>query len=270
MANEFGIAGYLYHKPLLHDKTMTLIELPSEASKAGVNILELCSVFFDNQSASYLNEVRKSLEDAGMRVPSIAVDRADISIPDDKERRTNIETNKQWFHVAKAIGAESIRVNSGGSPDASDDELKRITEGYRDLVEEAEHVRVKVLIENHGGATYSPANVQRFLDEVDSPWFRTCPDSGNYPDGTWEDGIKVMAPYAESTHIKVTTYSDDGWQPRTGNDGTDRTANLLSMLQTLKQNNFEGPLCIEAGVEPDETEAARNAISYVSRLWEQA
>jgi sugar phosphate isomerase/epimerase len=266
--NEFGIAGYLYHKPILHDKSMSLIELPAVASGAGVQVLELCSVFFENQSAAYLNEVRRSLESAGMRVPSIAVDRADISVPEVNEQRTNIETIKQWFHVARAIDAESIRVNSGGAQDASEDELQRITEAYRELVEEGAQMGVYVLIENHGGATYSPANVDRFLKEVDSPWFRTCPDTGNYPDGTWEEGISVMAPYAASTHIKVTAYNDDGWQPRTGRDGTDRTVNLLSILQTLKENNFEGPYCIEVGVEPDETEAARNAISYVTRLLE--
>ena len=264
--NDFGIAGYLYHKPLLHDRTMTLQELPAVARGAGVSVLELCSVFFENQSAAYLNEIRRSLEDAGMRVPSIAVDRADISVPDANEQRTNIETIKQWFHVARAIGAEAIRVNSGGTPDAGEDELRRITEAYRDLVSEGERLGVYVLIENHGGATYSPPNVERLLRAVDSPWFRTCPDTGNYPDGTWEQGIEVMAPHAFSTHVKVTTYSDDGWQPRTGRDGSDRTVNLLSILQTLRANDFTGPLCIEVGVEADETEAARNAIAYVSSL----
>lgn len=264
--DTFGIAGFLYHRPILHDKTMTMLELPAATRATGTNVLELCSVFFESQSADYLNRVRRSAEDEGVQLRSIAVDRADISVEDDAERRTNLETIKQWFHVARAIGCEAIRVNSGGSVDASESELQRIIDGYRELAEHAAQTEVYLLIENHGGASYKPTNIKRFLEDVNSPWFRTCPDSGNYPDDTWEEGIEVMAPYAHSMHVKVTTYSDDGWQPRTGSDGTDRSANLKSMLRTLKQANYTGPLCIEAGVGDDETEAARKAISYVKEV----
>lgn len=264
--NEFGIAGYLYHQPILHDKTMTMLELPAATKATGTNILELCSVFFESQDAEYLNKVRTSAEDAGVTIRSIAVDRADISVADEAERRTNIETIKQWFHVAKAIGSEAIRVNSGGSVDATEEELERIIAGYRELVIEAALNGVYLLIENHGGASYKPENVQRFIEDVDSEWFRTCPDTGNYPDGTWEEGIRAMAPYAHSVHVKVTQYSDDGWQPRTGNDGTDRTVNLKSILTTLKKHDYQGPFCIEAGVPDDETEAAREAIAYVKEV----
>jgi len=260
---QFGIAGYLYHRPILHDKTMTMLELPAATRAAGVEVLELCSVFFESQSAAYLNQVRQAAEDQGVTIRSIAVDRADISVENESERQTNIEAIKQWFHVARAIGAGAVRVNSGGKVDADDTELRRIVAGYRELAREAEANEVYLLIENHGGASYKPANVQRFLDEVGSTWFRTCPDTGNYPNGTWEDGVKVMAPCAHSVHVKVTTYSADGWQPRTGADGTDRTVNLRSILATLKANDYQGPLCVEVGVEADETQAARQAIAYV-------
>lgn len=264
--NEFGIAGYLYHRPILHDKTMTMLELPAATRATGTNILELCSLFFESQSAEYLNKVRASAEAEGVTIRSIAVDRADILVEDDAERRTNIETIKQWFHVAKAIGSAAIRVNSGGTIDATESDLAQIVAGYRELAAEAEHNGVYLLIENHGGATWKPENVRRFIEEVDSDWFRTCPDTGNYPDGTWKDGIQVMAPYAHSAHVKVTTYSDDGWQPRTGHDGSDRTANLKSILATLKEANYQGPYCVEAGVGDDETQAARDAIAYVKEV----
>lgn len=264
--NEFGIAGYLFHRPLLHDKTMTLLELPAAARAAGVNILELCSVFFESQSAEYLNRVRVASEEAGVTIRSIAVDRADISIEDDEERRVHMEAIKQWFHVAKAVGSAAIRVNSGGRVSADDQELDRIVASYKELAAEAEHNGIYLLIENHGGASYRPANVQRFIEEVNSEWFRTCPDTGNFPDGTWEEGIKVMAPSAFSVHLKVTQFSEDGWQPRTGADGTDRTANLRTILSTLQQANYKGPLCIEAGIADDETQAAREAIAYVKEV----
>lgn len=264
--NDFGIAGYLYHRQILHDKTMTLLELPAATKATGTEILELCSVFFESQRADYLNKVRKAAEDAGVTIRSIALDQVDISVEHEAERRTNIEAIKQWFHVARAIGSAAIRVNSGGSIDADETELQRIIAGYRELAAEAEHNGIYLLIENHYGASFKPANIERFVQEVDSRWFRTCPDTGNYPDGTWEQGIRVMAPHAYSVHVKVTQYTDDGWQPRTGADGTDRTVNLKSILTTLKEFDYQGPLCIERGVGDDETKAAKDAIAYVKEV----
>ncbi|MGB3330718.1 MAG: sugar phosphate isomerase/epimerase family protein [Thermomicrobiales bacterium] len=264
--NAFGIAGWLYNEPILRAKTMTLLELPAVARGADVSVLELCSVFFASQTAPYLNDVRIALADAGMRVPSIAVDGPNISQPDAAARRTHIETVKQWFHVARAIGAEAIRVNSGGAIDASEDDLTRIVEAYRELATEAEGTGVTLLIENHGGASANPANLRRFLAEVDSPWFRSCPDTGNFPDGTWREGVAAMLPYAVSTHIKVYAYAEDGTQPYVGHDGIDRSSNLREILKMLRDADYRGPLCIEAGIEADQTEAARGAIAYVTRL----
>ncbi|MGC4108187.1 MAG: sugar phosphate isomerase/epimerase family protein [Thermomicrobiales bacterium] len=264
--NAFGIAGWLYNERILRDKTMTLLELPAIARGADVSLLELCSVFFASQTAPYLNDLRIALDDAGMRVPSIAVDGPTISLPDAAARRTHIETVKQWFHVARAIGAEAIRVNSGGELDATEADLARIVAAYRELAGEAEQTGVTLLIENHGGASANPANLRRFLAEVDSPWFRSCPDTGNFPNGTWREGVEAMLPYAVSTHIKVYAMGDDGEQPYSGWDGIDRTSNLREILRMLRAATYTGPLCIEAGIGEDETQAARDAIAYVKRL----
>ncbi len=265
--NEFGIAGWHYHQPILRDKSMTLIQLPGVVRNLGLDILELCSVFFENQSARYLVEVRTAIDDAGIRIANIAVDGPDISLADDVARGVHLETIKQWFHVAHAVGSESIRVNSGGSPNASRDELARIAEGYRTLAEYGEREGIPVLIENHGGASTAPRNIAWLLEAVNSPWFGSCPDSGNFADRSWEDGITAMAPYARSTHIKVASYSDDGWQDAVGEDGVDRSSNLRSFLATLKVANYEGPFCIEQGVQDDDLDAsALGAVAYVKQL----
>jgi len=68
--------------------------------------------------------------------------------------------------------------------------------------------------ENHGGASADPRNIQRFIDGVGSPWFRTCPDTGNFLGDTWEEGMRLMAPYAYSCHIKAWNDDPDGQQRR--------------------------------------------------------
>jgi sugar phosphate isomerase/epimerase len=266
--DAFGIAGWLYHQPILHQKTMTQLDLPAASRQAGVDIVELCSAFFPSQTAAYLNDLRRAIRDAGVSVRNIAVDMGDISSADADRRRTDLEALKQWFHVARAIGAEAIRVNSGGSEPTTAGELARNVEGYQELAAEAEHVGVHLLIENHGGASFDPGHIKGILDAVGSPRLGTCPDTGNFVGGTWRDGIRVMAPVAFTCHVKVSAYTADGLQPRIGHDGRDRSADLKAILRTLKDSGYRGPLCIEAGVDGDETESARGAIRYVRELLE--
>jgi sugar phosphate isomerase/epimerase len=265
--NEMGIAGWLFHRSILNDKTMTLLDLPGACKAIGVETIELVSSFFPSQDTRYLNQLRAAIEGAGVRVNNIAVDMGDIANADEATRRTDLEGLKQWFHLARAIGATSIRVNSGAASPTDHGAIDRICAGYRELAEEAAHTGVYLLIENHGGASADPKNIQVFLDRVDSQWFKTCPDTGNFLEGTWEEGMRIMAPHAYSSHVKVFNYSSDGAQSWSGRDGTTHTYDLKRSLQILKDVGYAGPLCIEAGASATESDSGRDAIRYVRELW---
>jgi sugar phosphate isomerase/epimerase len=235
----------------------------------GVETIELVSSFFPSQHAQYLNQLRLAIREHELRVRSIAVDMGDIANPDQDTRRSDIEALKQWFHVARALGAEAIRVNSGAASPSDGEAISRICEGYGELAAEAAHTGVYLLIENHGGASADPKNIQTFLERVGSPWFKTCPDTGNFTTDTWEEGMHIMAPQAFSCHVKVFSYSPDGEQSRTGRDGQTHAYNLLRSLQILKDAGYAGPLCIEAGASASEADSGRDAIRYVRELLKQ-
>ncbi len=264
--NEFGIAGWLFNRSILQDKTMTLLDLPRACKELGVGTIELVSTFFDSQHARYLNQVRAAVEEQGLQVRNIAVDQGDIANPDAATRRTDIEALKQWFHVAKAVGSEAIRVNSGAASPTDVDALDRIVEGYRELAEEAAHTGIYLLIENHGGASADPKNIQLFLERVDSPWFKACPDTSNFANGTWEEGMQIMAPKAFSVHVKVYSYTPDGVQTWSWRGGETQTYDLKRSLQILKNAGYSGPLCIEGGASDTEAASGRDALRYVKEL----
>lgn len=245
---------------------MTLLDLPAVCKELGANTIELVSTFFESQSAPYLNTVREAVEAQGQHVRNIAVDTGNIANADEKARRTDIETIKQWFHVARAVGAQAIRVNSGAADPTDRAAIERITKGYRELADEAEHTGVYLLIENHGGASADPKNIQAFLDGVNSLWFRTCPDTSNFPGNTWEEGMLVMAPRAYSCHIKTWTHDPEGKQSRTGRDGQTQFHDLKRSLQILQRAGYDGPLCVEYGASENEREGTREGIAYVRQL----
>lgn len=263
---EIGIAGWAFNQSILRQKSMTMLELPKACRDLGVQTLELVSTFFENQSARYLNDVRLSLEDQGMAVQNIAVDTGTLVSADPKERTTNLAAIKQWFQVARAVGSQAVRVNTGQASPDDREALARVIEGYRDLADEAGRTGVRLLIENHGGVSTDPRNIQKILDDVGSPWFLACPDTGNFTNDTWELGMEIMAPRAFSCHIKAFNYSPDGKQSRIGRDGQPRSYDLRRSLQIMKDAGYKGPLMVEAGAGGEERDSARDAIQYVREI----
>lgn len=265
---DIGIAGWIFHESIQRDHTMTLLEMPAICRSLGVQTIELVSTFFASQDARYLNQLRAAIQDQGLQVRNIAVDMGNIANPDENARRTDLEALKQWFYVARAVGSEAIRINSG--PASPDDQLaiERISRGYHELAAEAAHTGVYLLIENHGGASADPKNIQTFIDRAESSWFKTCPDTANFVGDTWEEGMRIMAPRAHSCHVKVYNYSRDGKQSWAGRDGQTRAYDLKHCLRILREARYQGPLCIEGGASSTEVDSAREAIGYVKELWD--
>lgn len=261
---ELGIAGWILNREILHDRTLTLLEYPAVCASYGVKTVELCSAFFESQHARYLNDLRAVLEDNGLSTRNIAVDMGNIAGADPAARRTDLEALKQWFYTASALGCDAIRINTGHADDEG--AMDRVIAGYRELVQVAEHAGVKLLIENHGGVSSSSENLSRILSGVESPWFATCPDTGNFGGNDWEAGMKVLAPHAFSCHVKVFSYSDDGKQAWEDRNGNKREYDLKRSLEILKDAGYAGPLCVESGASATPRDSIGDAIAYVEKL----
>lgn len=264
MGLEIGIAGWIVSGEILQEKTLTLLEFPALCASYGVKTVELCSRFFESQDARYLNELRQILEDNDLSVQNIAVDMGNIAGADPAVRRTDVEALKQWFYTATAVNSKAIRINTGHADD--DGAMTRVIEGYQELAKVGEQSGVKLLIENHGGVSSTSDNLARILEAVDSPWFATCPDTGNFPEGDWEAGMRVLAPRAFSCHVKVFSYSEDGMQSRVGRDGEKRGYDLIKSLEILKDAGYKGPLCIESGASENSRDSIRDTLSYLKEL----
>lgn len=142
----------------------------------------------------------------------------DICDPDPAKRRAGIAVAKAWLEGASAIGAKSMRVNSGGpriAPGAvvttdypkNDDlagYLTRCIESFKEMADFGGKVGVKVTLENHWGLTADPMNIRIIVDEVNSPWCEASPDFGNWEHEYWHyHGLAALAPYAHTTvHAK--------------------------------------------------------------------
>lgn len=263
---EIGIAGWALNRSILREKSITqldFIRLAREQYK--VDTIELVSTFFESQSAKYLNQLREEIAKHRLRVANIAVDTGTLASADKAARRTDIEAIAQWFHVARAVGSEAIRVNTGQADDA--EALDRVIDGYRELAEHAAQSKVKLLIENHGGVSSDPAALRTILDGVKTDWFGACPDVNNFAGDTWEEGMKIMAPRAVVVHIKNHNYDMGGMQTFTDRTGAQRRFDLKKSLQILKESGYKGPLNFENNmIEEDERVGLTKGIEYTTKL----
>ena len=265
---DLGIAAWSLHREVLEDGTTSLLDFPAIcADKYGVRVIELVSRFFESTSPEYLAEVRQAIDRADARLVAIAVQDGDLAESDEAVRNLHVEALKQWLHVAKSLGAEAIRIDAGRSRrPATPEFIGRVLDGYRELVAEAEHTGVRLLLENHGGASGHPDTLRQYLDGIDSEWFRTCPDFGNFTPGTTYAGLELMLPRAHCVHAKL--YTIEPGAPQVLGQGPERHEfDLDRCMQIVNSAGFDGPLCLEwEGPEPAEREAIGPAL-YLLRTY---
>ena len=207
------------------------------------------------------------MRDNELSVRSIAVDMGNISGENSGVRRTDIEGLKQWFYTASALRSEAIRINTGHADDS--DAAKRAIDAYCDLAETGRQAGVRLLIENHGGLSARSDGLATIINGVDSEWFGTCPDTGNFYGDDWEAGMRAMAPRAFSCHLKLAHLDEDKQQSWTDQTGEVRNCDLKAALSILEATGYSGPICLEREAESagsSKEQNIRDSIAFVRNL----
>src|SRR5690606_21163562 len=126
------------------------------------------------------------------------------------QRQTAVENHCRWIDHAKFFDCHSIRMNWGGAPrGAEHDEtmlaefIERSVGPFRQICEYGESKGINVIIENHGGPSSYPHEMEKLMAAVDHPRFGTLPDFGNFPsDVDYYEGIDRLMPFAKAVSAK--------------------------------------------------------------------
>jgi sugar phosphate isomerase/epimerase len=181
------------------------------ADELGLHNVEVWDFHFTDQSIAYCERVREAAARAGSTIINIQVDRLpDLSSPDAEERALGITQAKEWIDRAEAIGAPSIRVNTGGT-EGQTFEVDVTAESFRQIADYGQEKGVIVLVENHVGFSHDIDKVVAILKTVNHPSCRALADYGNTPSGTTQDridGLKKMFPYLAFVSAKGTGYDE--------------------------------------------------------------
>ncbi len=190
---RFGIslAQWSMHRAL-KDGTLDNLDWPKYTKENfGIDALEWVNQFFFEEhetlgaqpkNVSYLTDMKKRVDDLGMRSVLIMCDRVgNLGNPDATKRTAAVEGHFAWLDAAKLLGCHSIRVNAASDPKLSPEQQADLcTEGLRRLSEMAGTMGLNVIVENHGGLSSNGAWLSSVIKNTGLDNCGTLPDFGNF------------------------------------------------------------------------------------------
>jgi sugar phosphate isomerase/epimerase len=191
---------------------LTLLTAPKFiADELGLRNVEIWNAQFAEMSLDYCKQVRAAAAAAGSRIINVQVDgRENLSDPDATRRAASLAAIKEWMDRSAAVGAPTMRANTGGGPPEAWD-VNRTADSFRQLAEYGRKIGVKILVENHIGYSADIDKVVQIVKAVNDPYCRVISDWGNTPSTSPADrvaGLGKLLPYLELVSAKELDFDD--------------------------------------------------------------
>jgi sugar phosphate isomerase/epimerase len=238
--------------PLPAGQELTLLTAPKFIADAlGLHNVEIWSAQFAETSIEYCQKIKAAAGAVGSRIINIQVDGPEnLSDPDTSKRAASVTAIKQWMDRAAAVGAPTLRANTGGGPPEAWD-VTRTADSFRQLAEYGKKIGVKILIENHTGYSADIDKVVAIAKTVNDPNCRVISDWGNTPSSSPEArvaGLSKLFPYLELVSAKELDF-----------DEQNRHINydVVPLIKATEASGYKGIYSIEFyGRPPKDTVAA--------------
>lgn len=201
-------------------------------ARVGVRAIELCQIQFGSAAPDRIARLRATLDEAGMRLLTLPIDAGDLGHANPDWRAQDEARIVKWFEIAQVLGASYVRVNAGtpgsGVPQG---QWAGLVSSLRNLGSIANAMGLRLLVENHGGASSTPAFLRSLLEDVGSDRLGLLLDLGNFDplvgvsharfaNANVEDvgldlepvyaAIAELVPFADLVHAKSVDPAGDG------------------------------------------------------------
>ncbi len=158
-------------------------------------------------SRVFLKRVREEFSARGLRItqhgPYLGLNPAGIN---EKRRLLTVEKYREAFSAAEAMGSAAIVLHAGYDKKTFkadvDHWLERSMRTWPEFVKRAEDGEITIAAENI--LEGEPAPLQRLVEEINSPNFRLCIDSGHlnvFSRASFETWFKALGPFIAELHL---------------------------------------------------------------------
>lgn len=285
---KLGLSSYSLSRAIKEGQ-LTIVDAVYWIAEHGGEHIEIVPIGFDlRQNPELIDKIKQAAKDAGIEISNYAVGNNFITNTEE-EFEARIAELKEHVDIAAKLGVTRMRhdVASVPIPEATihrfEQELPRLVEGCRRVADYAAQYGITTSVENHGYFIQAADRVQRLVQAVDRPNFRTTLDIGNFmcADEDSVASVKKNLPYASMVHLKD-FYLRPAWMEM--GEGWFRTVSgnylrgaitghgdidLRSVLKVIKDFGYDGYISIEFEGLEECRYGSRLSLENVRRLWNQ-
>ena len=186
----------------------TLDQILTNCKAAGIEGVEFRTTHKHGVEPGLTSDQRKEVRDkcaaAGLLQISLG-SICEFQASDSAVVKKNIETCKDFVHLAKDLGARGVKVRPNGIPKDADLErtLDQIGHAMRECGKIGADNGIEIWMEVHGGITQLPANSRKIMDHcghsnVGVTWNSNATDVEN---GSVKQAFELLRPFIRCCHI---------------------------------------------------------------------
>jgi sugar phosphate isomerase/epimerase len=232
LVGQMGITTGSFNRNIKAGK-FALIDLPKiMRDELDLKVIDLMTATFPYQDPKYCERFRKTAEDAGRIVTNLKMNlEVDLANPDEAGRKAAIAAFKEAVDSAALLGCRWVRpAPSGKAPD-----MKRLADGYRELIEYAAPKGISLLVENNAWLSNDPTAIPRVIETV-GPGVAAQPDTGNWTAEARYEGLEKAYPLAVTCDFKAFEL---------GPNGEHEKYDLRRCFDIGWKAGYRGPWCFE-------------------------
>ena len=254
----------------------TVVDWIRLGAELGLDAVDFSIKFFPNRDTETINRTRGALEQHSI-TPGMLACYSDFTHPDAGQRAQELTDLKADIALAKALGAEFIRVTAGQNHPGIERAagVQWVTDGFRRALDEAEKQGITLAYENHTkGAPWDywdfsqPIEIfLEILDALSDTPLGVCFDTAN-PLVLGEDVLTLLE---QVVHRVVVVHIFDLREVRVFEPvrvGTG-AAPIPQVFSRMRQANYDGWLSIEEASRSGQ-EGFTESIAFVRDAWQQA
>ena len=214
---KISVTEYSVHR-MLAKKELDNLDYAAFAKKTfDVDAVEYWNSPFFKQGSdeSYLEDMRKRADDAGVKGTCILVDgEGHLGDPDEAARKKAVDNHVRWITAARILGCYAIRVNAH-SKGTDAEQAKLCAESLERLSEASGENGISILVENHGGLSSNGEWLSGVMKKVNKGNVGTLPDFGNFGSYDRYKGTYELMPFAKLVSAKSHEFDEQGNETKT-------------------------------------------------------
>ncbi|MCG3419394.1 sugar phosphate isomerase/epimerase family protein [Oceanobacillus jordanicus] len=268
---------------------MSILDVIQWTADQGGEHIEIVPLGFTlEDNPDLIKSIVQKAKDVGIEISNYAIG-ADFLKPGEGAFEQEIARVKKEVDIAHQLGVKLMRHDVSFRPanEASikqfETDLPKLTEACQIIADYAKEYGIVTSIENHGFYVQASDRVQRLIENVERPNFKTTLDTGNFlcVDEDPLVGVKNNMEYASMVHAKdfyvrpASSYNPgEGWfQSTTGNYLRGAITghgdiNLREVLKVVKEAGYDGYLSIEFEGLEECKKASKIGLDNVRRIWQ--